>query len=300
VNIPGEQQCVAAHLEREASASFLDALHARGLKGEVAKIEPLDYCDPFEIVVNPRRKGEREGDVTLAVGQFSEAAGKLFFDRRTFPEYGTRGTFEELYDVYIDNLEKCPYEKLWLEPEEFASIRISSNYDVVSRDALSSIRDSDVVKDVAARLVSEEMGTYWPLFAYRDHDGYLCIRDDEARFEAFKALADEGVWTSRLLVLTDSVQGDENEIRYSIPAPWIVVAEFKALFPSLYASVESDAGWAGRNSIVEVPGLDGYTVLTAWRLLLQGAFLEYAAAGGAMIAYSKFVNGGKIEHASRK
>lgn len=47
VNIPSRQQCVMAHLERNASKALLDDFHEMGLLAE-KNIEKIDYIDPFD------------------------------------------------------------------------------------------------------------------------------------------------------------------------------------------------------------------------------------------------------------
>jgi len=51
VNSPSHEQCVTAHLEREASRRFLNELHTLNIYNN-KKIEELDYLDPFDIVNN--------------------------------------------------------------------------------------------------------------------------------------------------------------------------------------------------------------------------------------------------------
>ena len=49
VNTPGHEQCVAAHLEREASRLLLEAMRARGeFLPDKAEIKKLDCLDPFD------------------------------------------------------------------------------------------------------------------------------------------------------------------------------------------------------------------------------------------------------------
>ena len=48
VNIPSHEQCVLAHLEREASRSLLSKLKSNGFGKDYNDIERLDYLDPFE------------------------------------------------------------------------------------------------------------------------------------------------------------------------------------------------------------------------------------------------------------
>ena len=49
VNTPSHEQCVAAHLERTASKSLLDAIRTRGtFLPEVEAIKEIDYLDPFD------------------------------------------------------------------------------------------------------------------------------------------------------------------------------------------------------------------------------------------------------------
>ncbi len=53
LNTPSHEQCVLAHLERDQSRIFLENVGAQaGLAGRVPAIPPLDYRDPFEVLVN--------------------------------------------------------------------------------------------------------------------------------------------------------------------------------------------------------------------------------------------------------
>ncbi|MBP7527642.1 MAG: CXXX repeat peptide maturase [Syntrophorhabdaceae bacterium] len=53
LNTPSHQQCVLAHLEREASRKFLERVGADiGINDRVAPIPKLDYLDPFDIITN--------------------------------------------------------------------------------------------------------------------------------------------------------------------------------------------------------------------------------------------------------
>ncbi len=62
VNTPSRQQCVLAHLEREASRKFLAAVgDETGLSARVAPIVKLDYLDPFDIISDRNvSAGERD------------------------------------------------------------------------------------------------------------------------------------------------------------------------------------------------------------------------------------------------
>lgn len=48
VNTPSHEQCVVAHLEREASRQLLEALNDKGDFAFESPIEKLDYLDPFD------------------------------------------------------------------------------------------------------------------------------------------------------------------------------------------------------------------------------------------------------------
>ena len=48
VNTPSKEQCVTAHLERNASKRLLDRLHRQNLFTQIATIKEIDYLDPFE------------------------------------------------------------------------------------------------------------------------------------------------------------------------------------------------------------------------------------------------------------
>lgn len=47
VNVPSRQQCVLAHVERNASRDLLEALHANNLLRQ-KEMEAIDYLDPFD------------------------------------------------------------------------------------------------------------------------------------------------------------------------------------------------------------------------------------------------------------
>ena len=51
VNTPSHEQCVAAHLERNASEKLLNELKTKGYFPDV-KIPAIDYLDPFEKITN--------------------------------------------------------------------------------------------------------------------------------------------------------------------------------------------------------------------------------------------------------
>lgn len=51
VNTPGRQQCVMAHLEREASRRLNTLLREKGYDLAVKEIKELDYLDPFDVVI---------------------------------------------------------------------------------------------------------------------------------------------------------------------------------------------------------------------------------------------------------
>lgn len=48
VNTPSREQCVVAHIERNASRKLLDRLHSKDLFTQIIAIRELDYMDPFE------------------------------------------------------------------------------------------------------------------------------------------------------------------------------------------------------------------------------------------------------------
>lgn len=52
VNTPGKEQCVIAHLERNASRSLLLSMQENGLMAKGKEISEIDYLDPFDILVN--------------------------------------------------------------------------------------------------------------------------------------------------------------------------------------------------------------------------------------------------------
>jgi len=47
VNTPGREQCVAAHLERNAARRLQQSLAGKGLQTAAAEIKEIDYLDPF-------------------------------------------------------------------------------------------------------------------------------------------------------------------------------------------------------------------------------------------------------------
>lgn len=55
VNTPSHEQCVMAHLERNASRKLLDEIRKLGQFMPEKEIPQLDYLDPFEVVVNNNR-----------------------------------------------------------------------------------------------------------------------------------------------------------------------------------------------------------------------------------------------------
>jgi CXXX repeat peptide maturase len=50
VNTPSHEQCVTAHLEREASRKLLEEIRELGMFMPEIKIEEIDYTDPFDNV----------------------------------------------------------------------------------------------------------------------------------------------------------------------------------------------------------------------------------------------------------
>lgn len=48
VNIPGHEQCVASHIERNASKDLLESLREAGAINTDITIEDIDYLDPFD------------------------------------------------------------------------------------------------------------------------------------------------------------------------------------------------------------------------------------------------------------
>lgn len=52
VNTPGKQQCVIAHIERNASRDLLNRLQTEFKMMTSQSIEEIDYLDPFEKVIN--------------------------------------------------------------------------------------------------------------------------------------------------------------------------------------------------------------------------------------------------------
>lgn len=66
LNTPSHQQCVLAHLEREASRKFLENIGTEtGLDGRVTPIPKLDYLDPFD-VINDRSRSPEEREEYFA------------------------------------------------------------------------------------------------------------------------------------------------------------------------------------------------------------------------------------------
>ncbi len=62
-NTPSHQQCVLAHLEREASRRFLESIGVTaGLTGRVTPIPKLDYLDPFDIISDRSRSPKDRDD----------------------------------------------------------------------------------------------------------------------------------------------------------------------------------------------------------------------------------------------
>lgn len=51
VNTPGREQCIMAHIERNASRSLLDKIRAIGKFLPGKEIPELDYLDPFETII---------------------------------------------------------------------------------------------------------------------------------------------------------------------------------------------------------------------------------------------------------
>lgn len=49
VNTPSHEQCVAAHLERNASRLLLENLRSQGVQVKNVEIKEIDYLDPFDI-----------------------------------------------------------------------------------------------------------------------------------------------------------------------------------------------------------------------------------------------------------
>jgi CXXX repeat peptide maturase len=50
-NVPSEQQCQISHIERNASATLLKALQKGNIVKELNTIPPVEYLDPFELIV---------------------------------------------------------------------------------------------------------------------------------------------------------------------------------------------------------------------------------------------------------
>ena len=72
LNTPSHQQCVLAHLEREASRRFLENIGPdTGLDGRVTPIPRLDYLDPFD-VINDRSQSPEDREAHFA-GLLSKA-----------------------------------------------------------------------------------------------------------------------------------------------------------------------------------------------------------------------------------
>ena len=51
INIPSRQQCIMAHIERNASKELLDSFHQANLL-ETRTIDAIDYIDPFDVYKN--------------------------------------------------------------------------------------------------------------------------------------------------------------------------------------------------------------------------------------------------------
>ncbi len=47
VNVPSRQQCLMAHVERNASMELLEEFHKLGILKD-KNIEPISYLDPFD------------------------------------------------------------------------------------------------------------------------------------------------------------------------------------------------------------------------------------------------------------
>ena len=54
VNIPSHEQCMMAHLERNASGELLHQLRESGIIESTIEIEEKDYLDPFELIISNR------------------------------------------------------------------------------------------------------------------------------------------------------------------------------------------------------------------------------------------------------
>ena len=52
VNTPGRQQCIVAHVERNASRELLEHLQKTNDFRSGTTIDEIDYMDPFEIIIN--------------------------------------------------------------------------------------------------------------------------------------------------------------------------------------------------------------------------------------------------------
>lgn len=52
VNTPGHEQCVASHVERNASRDLLCEIRRHGEFKPETKMDEIDYLDPFEKIYN--------------------------------------------------------------------------------------------------------------------------------------------------------------------------------------------------------------------------------------------------------
>jgi len=51
INTPSSQQCLLSHIERNASQKLLSVLHQKGFCEEIPDMPPIDYCDPYDVLV---------------------------------------------------------------------------------------------------------------------------------------------------------------------------------------------------------------------------------------------------------
>ena len=56
VNTPGRQQCIVAHVERNASRDLLESLKKTNDFRSETTIDEIDYMDPFEMIINNNSK----------------------------------------------------------------------------------------------------------------------------------------------------------------------------------------------------------------------------------------------------